>query len=71
MINESENAANQAIGTFASVFGYNKKILHTLVDIIYSRNSGQIDVSLLSLLQLKSELTDKDYNLMEFAKVAS
>ena len=67
--NESQNAVNQGIGAFASVFGYDKKILQTLLDIIYSRNSGRIGVSLQSLLRLKSESTDQ--NLLEFAKVAS
>ena len=51
--NKSENAVNQAIGSFARVLGYDRTILLTLVDLVYSRNAGRVDISLLNLLRLK------------------
>lgn len=69
--NENKNLVNSAINNIANLFGYERKTLRCLVDIVTAGNTGEIELSLRNLFQQKVELSDKEMNLAEFAKVAS
>ena len=67
---ESENSLKSSINLIAGIFGFDRAILKTLVDIIYSKNLDIIDRSLERVLKLKNEITDQDRQLATFAKLA-
>ena len=51
MLNENHNLVNSAITNVAHLFGYERKTLRSLVDIVTAGNTGEIDLSLRNLFQ--------------------
>lgn len=51
VLNENRNLVNAAITNVANLFGYERKTLRSLVDIVTAGNTGEIDLSLRNLFQ--------------------
>ncbi len=60
-----------AVHHFSNLFGYQSKVVRSLVDIITAGNMGDIDISLKNLFKNKVEQTGREASLAEFAKLAS
>lgn len=67
----SKNLVQLAVHNFATLLGYQGKIVRSLVDIVTAGNLGEIEISLKNLFKSKVEQSFREDRLEEFAKMAA